>query len=216
MIENLNDNNQIILIGKIADECTLSHELYNEKFYNFKLECERSSGNVDTLPITISERLINVKNLQKDLMVKINGQIRSYNTETKNNSKLQLIVFVKDIELFDNDENDIEHRNEVYLNGFICKKPEYRETPRGRSICDLNLAINRAYYKSDYIPVIAWGRNAKYSGDQVVIGDNLELWGRFQSREYVKKLSNDTVIKKIAYEVSIIKMDIHKDNNNKE
>jgi len=212
-MQNLTDNNRVTLVGEIADKPLFSHELFGEKFYDFKLKCNRSSGNVDIICITISDRVFDVNQLKKDLIIKIKGQLRTYNVRSnEDENKLKIAVFVKALKIINNDSV---HRNEIYLDGFICKKPNYRETPLGRVICDLIIAINRLYKKSDYIPCISWGRNAKYCHENINIGDNVRVRGRIQSRIYDKRVSDDNIIQKTAYEVSISKIEINKELNNK-
>lgn len=212
MPEHNMENNQVTLTGKVVSDFTFSHELYGEKFYEFDLEVIRLSDTTDVLPLTISERLIN-KDLVPGALVDVVGQFRSYNNYKGNGSKLKLTVFVREVTIFAGDSEN-KNPNEIILDGFICKKPICRKTPFGREIADVILAVNRSYNKSDYIPVITWGRNAKFS-EQLEIGDNVKFWGRIQSRPYEKKLEDGTVIKKVAYEVSVSKMEIVADKNNK-
>lgn len=201
-------NNSIVLIGVIASELEFSHEVFGEGFYCFNLEVSRLSENTDILPVTISERLITKGALEPGTSVKINGQIRSYNSyiEAEGRNRLVLTIFVKDFETLQDGGEINENPNEAYLNGFICKPPNYRTTPFGREIADVLLAVNRSYNKSDYIPCIAWGRNSRFA-TKLTVGDNIRVWGRMQSRAYQKKLSEDESIEKIAYEVSISKLE---------
>lgn len=199
------DNNSVTVIGRVVSECTFSHEVYGEGFYNFKVSADRLSNNNDILPITISERLINKDLLVPGTGIKITGQLRSYNNYTDKRNRLILTIFAREAELF-YDEVPPGNPNTIQLNGFICKPPVYRVTPFGREIADILLAVNRAYNKSDYIPCIAWGRNARFVG-KLGVGDNIKLWGRIQSREYQKKTEESTE-KKIAYEVSISRIEI--------
>ena len=161
------ENNSLILVGKITDEKKFSHEIYGEKFYSFNLSVPRLSGNADIIPITISERLFKEEELVVDKKVRVKGQFRSYNSYEKDKNRLILTVFAKDIEFLENQEDEVIASkeflsNEVVLVGYICKAPIYRQTPFGREISDILLAVNRAYNKSDYIPCIAWGRNARF------------------------------------------------------
>lgn len=199
------DNNSVTVIGRVVSECTFSHEVYGEGFYNFKISADRLSSNNDILPITISERLINKELLTIGKGVKVTGQLRSYNNYTDKRNRLILTVFAREAELFD-DVVPPGNPNTIQLNGFICKPPIYRVTPFGREISDILLAVNRAYNKSDYIPCIAWGRNARFVG-KLSVGDNIKVWGRIQSREYQKKTDTSTE-KKTAYEVSISRIEI--------
>ncbi len=202
-MDNLMLNNKIYLEGTVASELEYSHEMYGEKFYTFDLEVMRLSDSKDMLNITVSERLITEIGLEigKDILVE--GQLRSYNKFVNGSNKLILTVFARNIEdCLERSKNP----NEIFLDGFICKDPVYRTTPFGREIADVLLAVNRAYNKSDYIPTIAWGRNSRFC-KTLEVGDNIRIWGRLQSREYQKKVSDTEVIKKIAYEVSISKME---------
>lgn len=205
MQQILKDNNIINLTGKILSECTFSHEVYGEGFYSFFLETSRLSNSSDILPITISERLMNEDMLKIGAFVHISGQIRSYNNFTDKKNRLILTVFTKDINSAES--TCAKNPNIVLLNGFICKAPVYRTTPFGREIADILLAVNRAYNKSDYIPCICWGRNARFA-EKLKIGNNIKLAGRMQSRIYQKKLENNDIIEKTAYEVSVSKMEI--------
>ena len=202
-MDNLMLNNKIYLEGKVVSELEFSHEMFGEGFYSFNIEVMRLSDSVDLLNISISERLINGFDLSIGKEVIIEGQLRSYNKFMNGANKLILTVFARNIEpCIEKSKNP----NEIYLDGFICKEPVYRTTPFGREIADVLLAVNRAYNKSDYIPTIAWGRNSRFC-QSLSVGDNIRVWGRLQSREYQKKISDTEVIKKIAYEVSISKME---------
>ncbi len=200
------DNNDVEIVGTVYSEMTLSHEVYGEGFYNFMLEVPRLSDISDYIPITISERLIKNVPIKVGNEIEILGQFRSYNNYSEMGNKLILTVFARDIKLLDENKK-VKNPNYICLNGFICKKPVYRTTPFGREICDVLIAVNRAYNKSDYIPCIAWGRNARYVSS-LKVGENIKMWGRIQSREYQKKISETETISKIAYEVSISKMEV--------
>ena len=201
MVTNYSQNNYILLVGQVTSDKTFSHEIYGESFYNFNLEIPRLSGISDIIPITISERLIANFDLTIGKKVVIEGQFRSYNTYEDSRSRLILTVFVKEIREKGEDE-EIKVPNEVQLIGHICRKPIYRKTPFGREIADILVAVNRAYNKSDYIPCITWGRNARFCED-MPIGTELKLIGRVQSRAYEKKHEDGTVESRTAYEVSI-------------
>ena len=212
METNFADNNHITLVGKITDEKKFSHEIYGEKFYTFDLSVPRLSGNADIIPVTISERLFKDEDLVIDKKVKITGQFRSYNSYENEKNRLILTVFAKDIEFLPNQEEEIVASkdlvsNEVVLTGYICKKPIYRQTPFGREIADILLAVNRAYNKSDYIPCITWGRNARYCS-KMPVGTEVKVIGRVQSRAYEKKHEDGTVEQKVAYEVSISNLEV--------
>ena len=194
MVTNYSDNNYLVLVGKITSEKRFSHEIYGESFYIFNLEVPRLSGNEDIIPITVSERLLNDLNLEIGKKVVVEGQFRSYNSYENERNKLILTVFAKDI--IDYKEEEAEETkqstsNEVVLNGYICKKPIYRQTPFGREIADILLAVNRAYNKSDYIPCIAWGRNARFC-QNLEVGTEIKIIGRVQSRTYEKKFEDGT------------------------
>ncbi|MDD4495070.1 MAG: single-stranded DNA-binding protein [Eubacteriales bacterium] len=207
MIGDIIENNSVTISGKIGTPPVFSHEVYGEGFYNFELEVSRLSDSFDKIPVMISERLVEKEMLKAGALIEIEGQFRSYNNySSEDGSKLVLTVFTREIRFLD-DENEIKNPNQIFLNGFLCKKPIYRTTPFGREITDMLLAVNRPYNKSDYIPCIAWGRNARFS-ENLSVGDNLKIWGRIQSRTYQKKYSENKIITKVAYEVSISKMEI--------
>lgn len=206
MITNYTENNYLVLIGKITSDKKFSHEIYGESFYVFDLEVPRLSGNEDIIPITISERLIENFDMSLGKDVVVEGQFRSYNSYENEKNRLVLTVFAKDIieykEKLENEDNKENISNEVVLNGYICKKPIYRQTPFGREISDILLAVNRAYNKSDYIPCITWGRNARFC-QNMEVGTEVKITGRVQSRTYEKKFEDGTVEKRLAYEVSV-------------
>jgi len=217
---NYSENNYLVLVGKITSEKVFSHEIYGESFYIFNLEIPRLSGTADCIPITISERLISNFELTIGREVIIEGQFRSYNTYENQRSRLVLTVFAKEIKDYNVEENEEGRErisNEVVLTGYICKKPIYRKTPFGREISDILLAVNRAYNKSDYIPCIAWGRNARFC-ENMEIGTEVRIVGRVQSRMYEKKHEDGTVEQRVAYEVSVGSLELvnKNDNENKE
>ena len=212
MNTNYLENNHLVLVGKVTSEKRFSHEIYGEKFYIFDLAVPRLSGNADIIPITVSERLFSINDLQIDSKITVEGQFRSYNSYENERNKLVLTVFAKDIKFVEDQEAEIEVSkdvvsNEVTLNGYICKKPIYRQTPFGREISDLLLAVNRAYNKSDYIPCIAWGRNARFC-ENIPVGTEVKVVGRVQSRTYEKKYEDGTVETKVAYEVSVSSLEV--------
>ena len=211
MVGNIIENNMVTISGKIVSNLEFSHEVYGEGFYNFMLEVPRLSESSDIIPVTVSERLIAKDKPEMGDLVGIEGQFRSYNSYNNEGNKLVLTVFAREIEIL-RDETRVKNPNQIYLNGYVCKKPIYRTTPFGREITDILLAVNRPYNKSDYIPCIAWGRNARYS-ESLQVGDNVKIWGRIQSREYQKKLESGEVLTKVAYEVSISKMEVSRGNN---
>ncbi|MGM9535013.1 MAG: single-stranded DNA-binding protein [Intestinibacter sp.] len=196
------DTNIVNLCGELEDNLEFSHEIFGEKFYNAKIKINRLSDSSDILPMTISERLIQELDFEKNKHVNVIGQLRSYNKNVGEKNKLILTVFVREIKPIDEENKD---PNSIYLDGYICKRPTYRKTPLGREITDLLVAINRPYNKSDYIPSIVWGRNAKFARN-LKVGDRIQMWGRIQSREYEKKIDEETIVKKVAYEVSVSKI----------
>uniref|UniRef100_A0AAU8B7H6 Single strand binding protein n=1 Tax=Dulem virus 39 TaxID=3145757 RepID=A0AAU8B7H6_9CAUD len=198
-------DNVVVLSGTIASPFTFSHEIYGEKFYNFYLNVSRLSGKKDTLPVVVSERIINSKANLEGKCATVSGKLRSYNKEIGEKNKLFVYIFADLIRLEETPEKFSE--NAISLCGYVCKKPIYRETPLGREIADLLLAVNRPYRKSDYIPCICWGRNARFS-ESFAVGEHIQLWGRIQSREYQKKLSETEFEKRIAYEVSVSKINV--------
>lgn len=206
MNTNYSENNRLKLVGKIASDKSYSHEIYGEKFYVFNLEVVRLSSTVDIIPITISERLLTDISLDIGKKVAVEGQFRSYNNYENERNRLILTVFAKEIVEADEEEKD-EVTNEVLLTGYICKKPIYRQTPFGREISDVLLAVNRAYNKSDYIPCIAWGRNARFC-QNMEVGTEIKISGRVQSRTYEKKYEDGRVETRIAYEVSVASMEV--------
>jgi single-stranded DNA-binding protein len=209
--EHIIQNNQIMIVGKVIEDIKFSHRVYGEGFYTFMVEVPRLSEISDILPVTISERLLADNKELLNELVEIQGQFRSYNQYEQGRNRLVLTIFTLDLKVIENEE-EIKNANQIFLDGFICKDPIYRTTPFGREITDMLIAVNRSYHKSDYIPCIAWGRNAKYA-QHLKVGDHLKIWGRIQSRDYQKKMDNGEVISKVAYEVSISKMEI---NNDKE
>ena len=216
METNYLENNNLTLVGKITDEKKFSHEIYGEKFYTFDLSVPRLSGNADMIPITISERLFKDDEIKVGTKVRVKGQFRSYNSYENEKNRLILTVFTKDIEILENQEAEIIASkdfisNEVELVGYICKPPIYRQTPFGREIADILLAVNRAYNKSDYIPCIAWGRNAK-NKKKMAVGTEVKMTGRIQSRMYEKKHEDGTIEPRIAYEVSMANLELIGEN----
>ncbi|GFI61339.1 single-stranded DNA-binding protein A [Clostridiales bacterium] len=198
------ENNYVCLSGNVSEECVFSHEVYGEGFYIFKVDVKRLSDNADTLPVTVSDRLIDVDSLKKGMKVNVIGQMRSYNHYSSKKNRLILTTFAREIAV---DDELLQNPNEIFLNGFLCKPPVYRTTPFGREITDMLIAVNRAYGKSDYIPCIAWGRNAKFASG-LEVGSNVELWGRIQSRIYQKRMEDGETEERTAYEVSISKIEL--------
>ena len=218
METNYSENNHLVLVGKVTSDKRFSHETYGEKFYIFDMEVSRLSATTDIIPVTASERIINDDLLIIGTKLIIKGQFRSYNSYVNEKSKLILTVFAKDVLTEDQlSEEELEETkrtsNEVTLVGYICKPPIYRQTPFGREIADVLLAVNRAYNKSDYIPTIAWGRNARFC-QNLPIGTEVKIVGRVQSRNYEKKYEDGTVESRVAYEVSIASLQVVNEDNN--
>ena len=205
MTEKGINNNQVEVAGEIIYTFEYSHEIFGEGFYMVKLLVNRLSEATDEIPLMISERLVDVTKDCRGKYLRAFGQFRSYNKHEENHNHLILSVFVRDLEFLDSME-DVKP-NQIQLDGFICKQPVYRMTPLGREICDILLAVNRSYGKSDYIPCICWGRNARFAGS-LEIGARIELVGRIQSREYQKRISEFEVVKRTAYEVSVNKLEM--------
>lgn len=206
-IDGLPENNTVVIAGEIVEGCIFSHEVYGEGFYTFQISSERLSDKADILPVTVSERLIDKELLQVGKRVAITGQLRSYNNYNSKKNRLILTIFAREIELIEEEEKN---ENQICLNGFICKPPIYRKTPFGREIADILVAVNRAYNKSDYIPCIAWGRNARYMAN-LEVGSHIKLWGRVQSRTYQKRIGEE-VEERIAYEVSVSQIELPEQN----
>jgi len=206
MADKVIENNQVIMAGEVISEFTFSHEVFGEGFYMLDISVKRLSDSYDVIPLMISERLIDVTEDYRGEMIQVAGQFRSYNRHEEKRNRLVLSVFVRELG-FAEEELESSRTNQIFLEGYICKEPVYRKTPLGREIADLLVAVNRPYGKSDYIPCICWGRNARYaSGFEV--GAHIELWGRVQSREYTKKLSEEYMERRIAYEVSVSKLEL--------
>lgn len=208
------ENNKVTVVGTVESEPEFSHEVYGETFFSFILSVPRLSSAADKIVVTISERYGPGVSIKTGDAVLINGQFRSYNNFTNIGNKLILTVFVKEIENV-RSVADYQNPNNIFLNGYICKPPVYRTTPFGREIADILLAVNRSYNKSDYIPCIAWGRNAKFA-ETLEIGTKVKINGRIQSREYQKKINEDEFLTKVAYEVSVSKMEIENEEKNYE
>ena len=203
------ENNQVTIIGEVVSDFTYNHEIYGEGFYMMELKVERLSNSHDIIPVMISERLIDITKDYKGQFMEVEGQFRSYNRHDERKNKLVLSVFAREANFVELDEENMPESNKtnsIYLDGYICKEPIYRKTPLGREIADLLLAVNRPYGKSDYIPCISWGRNARFAGN-FKVGERVLVWGRIQSREYMKRIDEDTVEKRVAYEVSVSKLE---------
>lgn len=202
------ENNKIELCGVIASTPELNHKNYGENFYGFRLSCSRKSTEKDMLPIIVSDRLVEIKNLQVGKKISVKGQVRTFNKHISDDKrKLLIMVFARDVrEVEEESESAPEFNNNVKLSGYICKPPVYRVTPKGREIADVLIAVNRTYGKADYIPCITWGRNARYAGN-LDVGTRIDVEGRLQSREYTKKLDDGTEEIRTAYEISVSRIE---------
>lgn len=205
MTDKVFDNNQVSIAGEVVSEFVYSHDVFGEGFYVLEISVSRLSESNDIIPVMVSERLINVKNSYVGMFVQISGQFRSYNRHEENKNRLVLSVFAREITVSE-EETEVAKPNYIFLDGYVCKQPVYRKTPLGREIADVLLAVNRPYGKSDYIPCICWGRNARFA-DSFEVGGRVQVWGRIQSREYQKKLSETEYEKRVAYEVSVSKLE---------
>ncbi len=206
MTDKVIENNQVTIMGEIVSDFSYSHEIFGEGFYLVDVSVKRLSESCDVIPLMVSERLIDVTADYKGRNICVNGQFRSYNRHEERKNRLVLSVFAREISFVDEVEESAKS-NQIYLDGYICKEPIYRKTPLGREIADVLLAVNRPYGKSDYIPCICWGRNARYA-NQFKVGERCAIWGRIQSREYMKKLSETEVEKRVAFEVSVSKLEL--------
>ena len=195
------NNNKVYVAGEVVSEPKFSYEVFGEGFYEFDLLVKRLSDASDVIPVTISERLLTEGEIVLGKKIACSGQFRSYNKLVEEKSKLMLTVFVREVLEYDPSVNP----NQIELTGFVCKEPIYRTTPFKREISDVLIAVNRSYNKSDYLPCIAWGRNAKFVKN-LSVGDKLQMCGRIQSRVYQKKI-DDEVVEKTAYEISLSKIE---------
>ncbi len=202
------NNNKVYIAGKVVSEPKFSYEVFGEGFYEFNLEVKRLSDISDVIPVTISERLMQAENIIMGSNLAGVGQFRSYNKLIDGKSKLMLTVFIRELKEYDENINP----NQIEITGYVCKEPIYRTTPFKREIADVLIAVNRSFNKSDYLPCIAWGRNAKYVST-LNVGDKLEMVGRIQSRVYQKRIDENTVEEKVTYEISLNKI-IKSDNQN--
>lgn len=212
MLDKVIENNRVCIIGEIVSEFTFSHEVFGEGFYIANVSVNRLSDMVDVIPLMISERLIDVTKDYRGMKIEVAGQFRSYNRHEGTKNKLVLSIFVRELRFLEDDEMPEEQSksNQIFLDGYVCKPPIYRKTPLGREIADILVAVNRPYGKSDYIPCIAWGRNARFAGG-LEVGVHLQVSGRVQSREYTKKIGEEEVERRVAYEVSVSKIDLVED-----
>ena len=206
MADKVIENNQVSIIGKVVSGFTFSHEVFGEGFYMVELSVKRLSDSSDRIPVMISERLIDVAQDYQGEYIQVEGQFRSYNRHEEKKNRLVLSVFAREVS-FVEEADDKVRSNQIFLDGFVCKPTVYRKTPRGREIADMLIAVNRPYGKSDYIPCICWGRNARYA-EHFKVGERCAIWGRIQSREYMKKLDEENMEKRVAFEVSVSKLEL--------
>ena len=209
MTDKVMENNQVVIMGKIVSDFVYSHEIFGEGFYMVDVEVMRLSDSSDIIPMMVSERLLDVNEDYKGARIAVTGQFRSYNRHEEKKNRLILSVFAREVDFMEEIEENAKS-NQIYLDGYICKEPIYRKTPLGREIADLLIAVNRPYGKSDYIPCICWGRNARFVSS-FEVGARCAIWGRIQSREYMKKVNEDEAEKRIAYEVSVSKLELLSD-----
>ena len=205
MADKIFENNQVSMVGEIVSDFTFSHEVYGEGFYMVEIAVNRLSNYMDYIPLMVSERLVDTKQSYIGQKIYVTGQFRSYNRHEEKKNRLVLSVFVRELEFVDEVSDEVKS-NQIFLDGYICKAPIYRKTPLGREIADLLIAVNRSYGKSDYIPCICWGRNARYAS-AFEVGGHVQIWGRIQSREYIKKISETETEKRMAYEISVSKIE---------
>lgn len=205
MADKIIENNQVAIMGKIASQFTFSHQVFGEGFYLTDVVVKRLSESEDRIPVMVSERLVDVTQDYEGEYIQVFGQFRSYNRHEEKKNRLVLSVFAREISFVDEVDESMKS-NQIFLDGYICKPPVYRKTPLGREIADLLIAVNRPYGKSDYIPCICWGRNARYASS-FQVGGHVLIWGRIQSREYMKKISENETEKRTAYEVSVSKLE---------
>lgn len=210
------ENNKVVLIGTMENEFEFCYEVFGELFYTAMIASERMSGAKDVIPIVVSERLVDMKEDWAGKAVKIYGQFRSFNKKENGKSRLILSVFVNEWEVLDGADGDIPpDEDHIFLDGYICKQPTYRKTPLGRDISDVMLAVNRNYGKTDYIPTICWGRNARFA-EGLEVGTRLKVDGRIQSREYKKRISGDEFETRTAYEISVSRMEVAEDEQSED
>ena len=205
MLDKVIENNRVSIIGEVVSEFEFSHEVFGEGFYLVNVSVNRLSDMVDIIPLMISERLVDVTKDYRGRKIEVSGQFRSYNRHEEKHNRLVLSAFARELKFLE-EEDSLAPVNQIFLDGYICKPPVYRKTPLGREIADVLLAVNRPYGKSDYIPCICWGRNARYAS-AFAVGGHVLIWGRIQSREYMKRLSETEMEKRTAYEVSVSKLE---------
>lgn len=210
MTDKVFDNNQVSIAGEVISEFEYSHDVFGEGFYTVDVSVGRLSNSYDVIPLMISERLMDVKKSYVGKYIEILGQFRSYNRHEENRNRLVLSVFVREVKICE-EGYESPKPNYIVLDGYVCKQPIYRKTPLGREIADILLAVNRPYGKSDYIPCICWGRNARFA-ESFTVGGHIQVFGRIQSREYQKKVGEEEFEKRVAYEVSVSKLECMEEN----
>ena len=209
MLDKVFTNNQVTIAGEVVSDFTFSHEIYGENFFLVNIAVSRLSDSCDIIPVMVSDRLMDVKGDYKGCILQASGQFRSYNRHEETKNRLVLSVFAREVSFVEIPEGE-QNPNHIFLDGYVCKPPIYRKTPLGREIADILIAVNRPYGKSDYIPCIAWGRNARFAST-IEVGGHLQVQGRVQSREYTKKINEEETEKRVAYEVSVSKIDFVED-----
>ena len=205
MLDKVIENNRVTIIGEVVSEFEYSHEVYGEGFYTLNISVNRLSNSVDIIPLMVSERLVDVTEDLRGVIIEASGQFRSYNRHEETRNRLVLSIFVRELQFLD-DYMEENSTNQIFLDGYICKQSIYRKTPLGREIADILIAVNRPYGKSDYIPCIAWGRNARFAAG-FEVGTHIQIYGRIQSREYTKKINEEECERRTAYEVSVSKIE---------
>ena len=209
MLDKVIENNRVTIIGEVVSDFTYSHEVFGEGFYMVDIAVNRLSNSVDIIPLMVSERLVDVTEDYRGMIIEATGQFRSYNRHEENHNRLVLSIFAREFAVAE-ETQEATNTNQIFLDGYVCKPPIYRKTPLGREIADILIAVNRPYGKSDYIPCIAWGRNARFAST-IEVGGHLQVQGRVQSREYTKKINEEETEKRVAYEVSVSKIDFVED-----
>jgi single-stranded DNA-binding protein len=183
-------------------EPEFSHTNHGEDFFRFPLRTYRLSGAADQVNVLISRTLLETQPVHEGDRLAVEGEVRSFNNRTGTGSRLVITVLARSVLPAGEEQDD----NRLVLAGVLCKMPNYRQTPLGREICDLMLAVNRKYGRADYLPCIAWGALAQRSA-RLLVGDGIRLEGRLQSRSYTK-LTEAGQVKRIAFEVSIMTMEL--------
>ena len=205
------EHNQVIMSGTVLQPLTMSHSAYGEDFYGTVLSVARRSGLLDRIPILIPGRILGSDMHCLGQRIQSRGQYRSWTQHEQGRNHLILQVFVTELSFLGRSGPAACSRNDIYLDGYVCRDPIYRLTPRGREIAEMLLAVGRAYNKSDYLPCICWGTNAR-AAQSMKSGAHVRIWGRIQSRIYHKSLlpedgGSRDYIEKTAYEISVARME---------